>query len=237
MPIFRLPKDIIFPDPDFADPDGLLAIGGDLSEARLLEAYRQGIFPWYSGNEPLLWWSPAPRLIIVPEEFHLPKRLARTIRNNTFTVTINTAFSETIHQCGTTRLRSGEGTWITDAMKDAYNKMHRLGYCHSIECWQDGKLVGGLYGLRLGRVFFGESMFSTVSNSSKVALAKLVEICRKQNIAMIDCQMTTRHLLQFGAKEITRTEFRENLNKFINTMAPYQMIEDRTARYPLSSDT
>ncbi len=220
MPVFRLPQEIIFPDPDFADQDGLLAVGGDLSEARLLEAYRQGIFPWYSGNEPLLWWTPAPRLIIVPEEFHLPKRLARTIRTNTFTVTVNTTFSEVIRQCGETRLRSGEGTWITDAMKDAYNKMHLLGYCHSIECWQDEKLVGGLYGLCLDKVFFGESMFSTVSNSSKVALAKLVEICQKRNIVMIDCQMTTRHLLQFGAREITRTQFRENLNKFINTMSP-----------------
>lgn len=220
MPVFRLPREIIFPDPGFADQDGLLAVGGDLSQKRLLEAYRQGIFPWYSGNEPLLWWSPSPRLILNPEEFHLPKRLARIIRQNTFTVTVNTAFSEIIRQCGTTRLHSGSGTWITDEMEDAYNKMHSSGYCHSIECWQSNRLVGGLYGLCLGKVFFGESMFSKVSNSSKVALTKLVEICLKKNIAMIDCQMTTRHLLQFGAREITGTAFRKNLDKLIDTMSP-----------------
>ncbi len=225
MPVFRIPREIIFPDPDFADPDGLLAVGGDLSQVRLLEAYRQGIFPWYSGNEPLLWWSPAPRLILVPKEFHLPRRLARIIRKNIFTITVNTAFAEVVRHCAGTRLQSGEGTWITDDMARAYNKMHRAGYCHSIECWQDNKLVGGLYGLCLDKVFFGESMFSTVSNSSKVALAKLVEICLKKNIAMIDCQMTTRHLLQFGAKEINRTVFRGNLSRLITTMAPQNWFQ------------
>ena len=215
MPVFQLPREILFPDPDFAEPDGLLAIGGDLSPERLIEAYSQGIFPWYSQGEPLLWWSPAPRLILLPEEFHLPKRLGRTMRKNIFTVTADTDFSEIITQCGRTRIRSGEGTWITDEMRTAYSRLHELGYAHSIECRQGDTLAGGLYGVCLDRVFFGESMFSLVNDASKVALAVLVTLCKNKGIKMIDCQMTTDHLLRFGAREVSRRSFQQRLATLI----------------------
>jgi len=211
MPVFQLPTEILFPDPEFAEPDGLLAVGGDLSPERLIEAYTQGIFPWYSDGEPLLWWSPAPRLILLPEEFHLPRRLARTIRKKTFTISADTDFAEVIAQCGRTRIRSGEGTWITDDMKEAYIRLHELGYAHSIECRQENTLVGGLYGVCIDRLFFGESMFSHVSDASKVALATLIALCGKEKIEMIDCQMTTAHLLKFGAREVSRPRFRQRL--------------------------
>lgn len=211
MPVFQLPSEILFPDPDFAEPDGLLAVGGDLSPERLIEAYSLGIFPWYSENEPLLWWSPAPRLILLPDEFHLPKRLARTMRRQTFKVTADTAFPLVIDQCADTRTRTGEGTWITSEMKKAYCRLYELGYAHSIESWQGDTLMGGLYGICLDRVFFGESMFARTSDASKVALATLVSLCKDKNIQMVDCQMTTDHLLRFGAKEISRETFREQL--------------------------
>lgn len=215
MPVFQLPREILFPDPDFAEPDGLLAVGGDLSPERLIEAYTMGIFPWYSNHEPLLWWSPAPRLILLPEEFHLPRRLARTIRKKPFTVCADMDFAATISQCGQTRIRSGEGTWITEEMKEAYIRLHELGFAHSIECRQDDILVGGLYGVCIDRVFFGESMFSLVSDASKVALASLVTLCRKRGIEMIDCQMTTAHLLRFGAREVPRHTFSRQLRRLI----------------------
>lgn len=215
MPVFQLPREILFPDPDFAEPNGLLAVGGDLSHERLLAAYRLGIFPWYAKGEPILWWSPAPRLILLPEEFHLPKRLARIIRKKTFSTTVDTAFSEIITECAESRIAAGEGTWITEEMKNAYTRLHELGYAHSIECWQDNVIVGGLYGVCLDGIFFGESMFSLVSNSSKVALASLVSLCRQKDIKVIDCQMTTTHLLKFGAREISRTAFQQYLNTLI----------------------
>jgi len=215
MPVFQLPSEILFPDPDFAEPDGLLAVGGDLSPERLIKAYTQGIFPWYSQGEPLLWWSPAPRLILMPEEFHLPKSLARTIRRKIFTLTTDTAFSQVIEQCAETRTCSGEGTWITTEMKEAYCRLHELGYAHSIESWQDNTLAGGLYGICLDRVFFGESMFAKVSDASKVALATLVSLCKEKGIRMIDCQMTTEHLLRFGAREVSREDFRQQLTTLV----------------------
>jgi leucyl/phenylalanyl-tRNA--protein transferase len=215
MPVFQLSSKILFPDPDFAEPDGLLAVGGDLSPERLIKSYTQGIFPWYSQGEPLLWWSPAPRLILLPEEFHLPKSLARTIRRELFRITTDTAFSQVIEQCAETRTRSGEGTWITTEMKEAYCRLHELGYAHSIESWQNNTLAGGLYGICLDRVFFGESMFSKVSDASKVALAFLVSLCKEKGIRLIDCQMTTKHLLRFGAKEVSREEFRQQLTALV----------------------
>lgn len=219
MPVFQLSSEILFPDPDFAEPDGLLAVGGDLSPERLIEAYTQGIFPWYSEGEPLLWWSPAPRLILLPEEFHLPRSLARTMRRQLFKITTDTAFSLVIDECAETRTRSGEGTWITNEMKEAYCRLHELGYAHSIESWQDDTLVGGLYGICLDRVFFGESMFSKVSDASKVALATLVSLCKEKEIRMIDCQMTTDHLLRFGAKEVSRETFRQQLATLVRDKA------------------
>jgi leucyl/phenylalanyl-tRNA--protein transferase len=220
MPVFQLTDEIIFPPPEFAEPDGLLAIDGDLSAPRLIAAYRQGIFPWYSEGEPILWWSPAPRLVLFPEEFHLPRRLARTIRKKVFQVTADTAFAEVITSCGSLRRESGEGTWITEEMKSAYIQLHTLGFAHSIECWCEGELAGGLYGVCLDRVFFGESMFSRRTDASKVALAALVRHADETGIRAIDCQMSTAHLLRFGSRELDREEFQEILEKFIQTIAP-----------------
>ena len=220
MPVFQLSRDIIFPLPEHAEPDGLLAVGGDLSPARLLAAYSQGIFPWYSTGEPILWWSPAPRLVLYPDEFHLPRRLARTMRKNTFTVTADTAFREVIGSCARVRTDCGEGTWITDDMQEAYCRLHELGFAHSIECWQEKRLVGGLYGVSLDRAFFGESMFTKARDASKVALARLVEHAPLADIGLIDCQMTTDHLLRFGARELSRNRFQEELQKYVREIRP-----------------
>jgi leucyl/phenylalanyl-tRNA--protein transferase len=222
MPVFRLNRDIIFPDPCLTEPDGLLAIGGDLSPARLLTAYRQGIFPWYSAGDPILWWSPMPRLVLFPKQFHLPKRLARTIRKQLFKVTADTAFARVIRSCAAIRQESGEGTWITDAMQQAYITLHEQGYAHSLECWFEEKLVGGLYGISLDRIFFGESMFSRKTDASKVALVSLVRYAEKTGIQAIDCQMTTQHLLSFGSQEIERDQFHELLERFIQRVQPQE---------------
>jgi leucyl/phenylalanyl-tRNA--protein transferase len=217
MPVFQLSKDIIFPNPLLAESDGLLAIGGDLSPLRLLTAYRAGIFPWYTEGEPILWWSPTPRLVLFPNEFHLPKRLGRTIKNTSFTLTTDQAFSAVINSCAKIREKAGEGTWITTEMINAYCKLHQMGFCHSVECWQDNTLVGGLYGIALDRVFFGESMFSIVTDASKVALATLVRIAETLPLQMIDCQMTTSHLQQFGCREISGVLFQDLLQQYIQT--------------------
>lgn len=220
MPVFRLPKEIVFPDPDLAEPDGLLAVGGDLSPARLLAAYQHGIFPWYSGKEPILWWSPAPRLVLFPEEFHLPRSLARTIRRGIFQVSADTAFAEVITACA--KMREETGTWITQEMQAAYIRLHELGFAHSIECRMDGELVGGLYGLCLDKMFFGESMFSRKSDASKVALAALVSHARRVGIRAIDCQMTTAHLLRFGSRELNREDFHSLLDQLIRRIEPQE---------------
>ena len=213
MPVFQLTESIIFPPPELARSDGLLAIGGDLSEARLLLAYEQGIFPWYSQGEPILWWAPSPRLVLEPKQFRISKRLAREIRKNTFKITMDQAFSEVITECADIRVEQDEGTWITNEMKSAYVRLHELGYAHSVECWQEGKLAGGLYGVSLGTVFFGESMFSRVSNSSKTALATLARILTEWKFDMIDCQITTSHLLSLGAQQVAGREFYTRLQK------------------------
>ena len=220
MPIFRLPDEIIFPDSQLAEPDGLLAVGGDLVPARILAAYQQGIFPWYSEGEPILWWSPAPRLVLFPEEFHLPRRLARTLRKNIFAVRADTAFADVITACASVRQDTGEGTWITEEMRNAYIALHELGFAHSLESWSERELVGGLYGVCLDRVFFGESMFSRRSDASKAALAALIQNAEQLNIRVIDCQMTTDHLLRFGSREISREEFDELLEQFIQQIRP-----------------
>ena len=220
MPVFQLPRENIFPDPQFAEPDGLLAVGGDLTPARLLAAYQQGIFPWYSEGDPILWWSPVPRLVLLPEEFHLPKRLARTIRKKVFEVRADTAFAEVISFCAAVRQENGEGTWITEEMRNAYIQLHELGFAHSLEAWCEGELVGGLYGLCLDRVFFGESMFSRRSDASKVALAALIRNAEQLDIRLIDCQMTTSHLLRFGSREMNREEFEDLLEQFVQQIIP-----------------
>lgn len=211
MPVFQLDESISFPPPQMAREDGLLAVGGDLSPERLLLAYHLGIFPWYSRGEPILWWSPDPRLVLFPDDFHISKSLARTIRRKTFTVTFDKAFGEVIRNCAETREEQGEGTWIDEDMIAAYCKLHEFGYAHSVECWQEDELAGGLYGVSMGSVFFGESMFSLQPDSSKVAMAALVEKLTYWEFDMIDCQIGSEHLTSLGAEEISGAEFGERL--------------------------
>jgi len=211
MPIYRLTEEIVFPPPDHADPSGLLAVGGDLSSERLLEAYRQGIFPWYSDDQPLLWWSPDPRLILQLSEFRLSRSLRRTLRKGIFDVTFDRAFDEVIKACASVPRRGQRGTWITEEMQEAYVRLYGLGFAHSIESWFEGKLVGGLYGVSLGRCFFGESMFHFKRDASKVALAILVEKLKHWDFDFIDAQMTTDHMLSLGAEEISRRLFLKRL--------------------------
>lgn len=206
MPIYALPKDLWFPPVSEAE-DGLLAVGGDLEPERLLLAYRSGIFPWYSRREPILWWSPDPRSVLLPSEFHCSRSLARELRRGTFEVTTDTAFTEVIHACANARRKHERGTWITPAMQAAYIHLHELGHAHAIECWQGGALAGGVYGVCLGGVFFGESMFSRVPNASKVALATLVAQCDALGIHLIDTQVANDHVLSLGAREIPREHY------------------------------
>ncbi len=201
-----------FPDPGAAltDPDGLLAAGGSLRPARLLNAYRHGIFPWFNPGEPILWWSPSKRAVIYPERIHISRRLQRALRKTPFTIKHNTAFTEVIEACAAPR-HSGDATWISPAMIAAYCDMHKLGYARSIECYLDDKLVGGIYGIHLGKIFFGESMFHTVTNASK---AVLIEASRQSDIRLIDCQIPNAHLETMGMTLIPREEFRSLLNKW-----------------------
>jgi leucyl/phenylalanyl-tRNA---protein transferase len=214
------PPDAFPPVADaLVEPDGLLCAGGDLSPARLLEAYRRGIFPWYSAGQPILWWSPDPRAVLIPDEFKVSRSLAKTVRNRGYTVTINRAFAEVMQRCGDSRLRP-EGTWITTDMLQAYLQLHALGYAHSVETWLDGQLHGGLYGLALGQVFFGESMFSAGRDASKVAMHGLVAQLRAQGVAMIDCQVTSAHLESLGARTLPRDEFIARLERLIPDLRP-----------------
>jgi len=199
-------------------PNGLLAAGGDLSPERLLSAYRSGIFPWYGEGDPILWWSPDPRMVLFPAEFRLGRSLRKTLRKAMFTVTADTAFAEVIEACRQPR-KDQPGTWITDDMKRAYCVLHELGYAHSVETRLDDQLVGGLYGVALGRAFFGESMFSRATDASKVALATLVPQLERWGFGMIDCQMRTPLLAAFGAREIPRGEFARRLAELVNYAA------------------
>jgi leucyl/phenylalanyl-tRNA---protein transferase len=207
-----------FPPPEQAleEPSGLLAAGGDLSPARLLAAYRRGIFPWYSPGQPVLWWSPDPRAVLFPEEFHCTRSLARTLRNGGFTQTIDRDFAAVIDGCAAPRA-GNPGTWITPDMRAAYLELHRLQHAHSIETWRDGSLVGGLYGVRLGGVFFGESMFSRERDASKAALACLVATCRRNSLVVIDCQLPSRHLASLGSRAIPRSQFQALLREHVRT--------------------
>jgi len=213
MTIYRLFDDPVFPDPDNADPDGLLAVGGDLCPERLLAAYANGIFPWYAENSPILWWSTNPRLALIPEEFHMPRSLRRTLNKGLFTFTMDTRFEAVIRRCAVAPRLEQEGTWIVEDMIQAYATLHEMGYVHSVEAWQGDDLVGGLYGVSLGSVFFGESMFYHVPDASKAAFAVLVEQLRKWQFSLIDCQQTTPHLLRFGARELLRFRFMSMLRK------------------------
>ncbi len=208
MPVFLLDDSPInFPPVELARDDGLLALGGDLSVPRLLTAYRRGIFPWYNKGEPILWWSPNPRLVLFPSELHVPKRLKRIIRQGRFHVTFNKDFKAVIQGCATIPRARAEGTWITSEMMEAYQRLHDLGYAVSVEAWDDEGLAGGLYGVLIGKVFFGESMFSRRSNSSKVAFVHFVREFGKRGLELIDCQVETGHLRRFGARLIPRSRF------------------------------
>ncbi len=202
-----------FPDVDraLAEPDGLLAAGGDLSSERLLVAYRRGIFPWYEEGQPILWWSPNPRCILRPESFHVAKRLTRQIRRSPLTVSFNSAFPQVIRACADDRA-SQKGTWITPQMLSAYERLHDEGWAHSIEVMDDNELVGGVYGLCIGRVFFGESMFSAQANASKIALFALTKHMLANSLSLIDCQVESPHLLTLGATIMPRAEFVRTLN-------------------------
>ena len=200
------------------EPAGLLAAGGDLSPERLVAAYRRGIFPWYSPGQPVLWWSPDPRAVLFPEEFHCTRSLAKTLRNAGFSCSLDRDFPAVIDGCAAPRPAS-PGTWITSEMRSAYLELHRLGCAHSVETWRAGTLVGGLYGVRLGGVFFGESMFSRARDASKAALAHLVAVCRRNNLAVIDCQLPSRHLASLGARTIPRSQFQALLREQVRLPA------------------
>jgi leucyl/phenylalanyl-tRNA---protein transferase len=203
-----------FPPLDQAleDPAGLLAAGGDLSPERLIAAYRRGIFPWYSPGQPVLWWSPDPRAVLFPEEFRCTRSLAKTLRKGGFSLSVDRDFAAVIAGCAAPRAAS-PGTWITSEMRAAYLELHRLDLAHSVEVWRGGALAGGLYGVRLGGVFFGESMFSGERDASKAALAHLVAVCRRNNLAVIDCQLPSRHLASLGARTIPRSQFQALLRE------------------------
>lgn len=203
MPVYLLTEELLFPPPHLAENGGLLAVGGDLSVERLLLAYSSGIFPWYSDDEPILWWSPDPRLVLYPNDLKVSSSLRKVLKKQVFRVTLDTAFEQVITACASIR----ESTWIIDDMIQAYCRLHESGYAHSVEVWQEGELAGGLYGVSLGRCFFGESMFSRRSNASKVALYYLVEHVKTRRFDLIDCQVTSEHLLSLGAREIPRRQF------------------------------
>lgn len=215
MSLFILDTEIRFPPVHLAEPDGLLAIGGDLSPARLLEAYRQGIFPWYEGDH-ILWWCPNPRFVIFPDELKIARSIRPLLNRQAFTFTINQAFKDVIHHCKNSFRPGQDGTWITDEVERAYTRLHEMGVAHSAEVWQDGELVGGLYGIRLGKVFFGESMFSKVSNASRYAFIKYVEQLKQEAVALIDCQVHTDYLESMGARMIPGKEFDQLLQNLVD---------------------
>jgi leucyl/phenylalanyl-tRNA--protein transferase len=207
MPLHILEEEISFPHPSHADKDGLLAIGGDLSAERLLFAYSQGIFPWFDADSPILWWSPDPRMVLIPGEFKKSKSLVQSIRRKNYEVRFDEDFRNVIKYCAVTGSREEEGTWITREMIDAYTKLHELGYAHSVETYMDGRLAGGLYGVSLGKAFFGESMFFLQRDASKVALAALVDRTKEWGFHFIDAQQRTEHLRSLGARAIARSSF------------------------------
>jgi leucyl/phenylalanyl-tRNA--protein transferase len=206
MPLFILDKELSFPPVHLAEPDGLLAMGGDLSTERLLLAYRKGIFPWYEG-EHILWWSPDPRCVLFPDELKISKSIKPLLNRNEFAFTTNKAFSKVIRQCKKITRPGQDGTWITNEIEKAYNKLYELGHAHSAEVWKDGELVGGLYGIKMGKAFFGESMFSKVSNASRFAFIKYVQQLNEEGIRVIDCQVYTEYLESLGARMIDRKDF------------------------------
>lgn len=217
MPVFLLSEKIAFPAPCLAREDGLLAVGGDLSQERLILAYTLGIFPWFSDKEPIMWWSPDPRLVLYPARIKVSKTLKKIIKKGLFHTTMDTAFEQVITSCAQIRIQKSENTWIVEDMIDAYCKLHRSGFAHSVEAWHDGRLAGGLYGVSLGGCFFGESMFTRISNASNVALVALAEHLEGLSFDMIDCQIATEHLFRFGAEMIPGDHFLKKLEKSLDT--------------------
>jgi leucyl/phenylalanyl-tRNA--protein transferase len=215
MPVYFLDQTLAFPDPRLADPSGLLAVGGDLRPERLLLAYRLGIFPWPIGGMPLLWFSPPRRMVLRPEEIHISRSLKRVLNQERFEVTLDGAFDRVIAHCADPTLRSEQSTWITPEMQQAYVELHRLGYAHSCEAWLDGRLVGGIYGVSIGRTFSGESMFHLVSDASKVAMVALVSHLERRRFPLFDCQVYTDHVARFGAREWPRAHFLDALARAV----------------------
>ncbi|WP_334106588.1 leucyl/phenylalanyl-tRNA--protein transferase [Methylobacillus sp.] len=216
--VCALQADTPFPPLENAleEPNGLIAIGGDLNPYRLLNAYRQGIFPWFSQNEPILWWSPDPRMVLFPDELKISRSLAKRLKHRDYEIRFNTAFQKVIAACAATPRVGQDGTWITDDIMQGYTTLHQLGYAHSAETWMNGKLVGGLYGVKLGRMFYGESMFHHVTDASKLAFVHMVQRLQAHGCGMIDCQMKTLHLLSLGAREIPRAEFSQRLLELVH---------------------
>ena len=224
MPVFQLGKEIVFPDPALANADGLLAVGGDLHVERLLLAYKKGIFPWFDDNSPILWWSPPQRCVIEPDQFHVSRSLRRVARQKRFRITFDRAFDQVIRACAETRIDQGKETWITPEMRRAYCALNEAGFAHSVEAWDGGVLVGGIYGISLGRAFFGESMFKRATNASKVAFYELTRKLQEWRFDFIDCQITNSHLIRLGAYEISRKSFLDRLDRalqFRTIMGPW----------------
>lgn len=221
------PIDYDFPPLDAASPEGLLAIGGDLCPDRILSAYRRGIFPWFSGNQPILWWSPNPRAVLLPSQIRISRKLKKNIRNRGFRITTDRAFVDVVKECAKDREQQ-KGTWITTEMRDAYTALHGRGHAHSVETWQNGELVGGLYGISIGKAFFGESMFARVTDSSKTALVGLSRLLTTWEYHFIDCQVRSSHLDSLGAKCIPRNQFSKMLEKAIRVpVAPHHWTHSK----------
>ena len=216
MQLFQLGDELTFPPPDLANEEGILAFGGDLRPERIMLGYHQGIFPWYSKDTPILWWSPDPRFVLYPNELHVSKSTRQVLRKGIFEVTFDCAFEQVINACQQVPRVDQDGTWITDALKAAYIQIHQLGFAHSVEVWKEGELVGGLYGVNIGKVYFGESMFSFVSNASKIGFISLVNQLKKEGVSLIDCQVETQYLRSLGGRNVPRHEFLKQLNYTID---------------------
>jgi len=229
--ITQLGMDHIFPNPRHASDEGLLAFGGDLSPNRLLSAYRKGIFPWYSEGDPILWWSPDPRLLLYPDAFKTSRSFARVLRNGGFTVSFDHAFAEVISYCGSVPREGQNGSWLLPEMQEAYIRLHQMGFAHSVEVYREERLVGGLYGIAMGKAFFGESMFSLVSNASKVAFRALSDVLGGRGYDFIDCQMKTAHLMRLGAVEVSRISYLDQLEKSLENSSDVGVWHDIQWKY------
>ncbi|MFP4070917.1 MAG: leucyl/phenylalanyl-tRNA--protein transferase [Desulfovibrionales bacterium] len=221
MSVYFLSDDPVFPDPETSEPVGLLALGGDLSVKRLVAAYSMGIFPWYTEDTPILWWSPDPRPIIEPRELHIPKSLRRVLNKERFSVTVDHDFAGVIRSCASVPREGADGTWLVPEMVSAYEELHRAGFAHSVEVWAEGELVGGIYGVSLGRAFFGESMFHTVTNASKVGFVHLVRLLGTKGYSFMDCQQQSANLQRYGVREIPRREFLYRLQEAVRSGVPH----------------